>query len=469
MVLGGGTVSGGQATLTTSSLAAGSHNITASYAGDPNFSTSTSAGLSQLVTEPGGVSVNLQSHALAANGTATTQVYAQLKDANGNNLSRAGDIVTFGSSTGLTFTDASGTAVTTSAVTDASGLTTVKVVASQHAGTVLVSATTGNPAVTGSDTLKLTGSHFATVLLSPSHIAAGGLSSTVATAKVVDGEGNPVSGETVNFASQGPRVAQPSAVTDGNGEASDTVTSSTTPGTDAITVSDTNFADHSSTTLALTQLPAAAASNASFIHNAYVTMLGRDADQGALSYWLNALDGGTPRSTLAMALATSPEYRTDVIGGSIGIQSFYLEYLGRPADAAGAAYWASQMASGVTFERVRLAFVGSPEYFAYHNSDPSQTINALYHDVLGRSNGDASDPAGKAYWMTHFNVNTIAAEFLFSSEGRANLVLTYYSSILNRGPDSGGLSYWTNAILSGASDENVIADFLGSDEYFLSH
>jgi uncharacterized protein DUF4214 len=48
-------------------------------------------------------------------------------------------------------------------------------------------------------------------------------------------------------------------------------------------------------------------------------------------------------------------------------------------------------------------------------------------------------------------------------------VLTYYNSILNRGPDSYGLSYWTNAILGGASDENVIADFLSSDEYFLSH
>ena len=67
-------------------------------------------------------------------------------------------------------------------------------------------------------------------------------------------------------------------------------------------------------------------------------MLGRDVDPGAYSYWLGALNSGTPRSALAMALASSPEYRSDVISGTPTIQGFYMEYLGRPSDAAGAAY-----------------------------------------------------------------------------------------------------------------------------------
>jgi Bacterial Ig-like domain (group 3)/FG-GAP-like repeat len=48
--LGPGTISAGVATLTTSSLAVGTHTITAQYGGDANFSGSTSAGLSQVVT-----------------------------------------------------------------------------------------------------------------------------------------------------------------------------------------------------------------------------------------------------------------------------------------------------------------------------------------------------------------------------------------------------------------------------------
>src|SRR5205814_323217 len=43
------TISGGSATFTTSSLAVGSHSITASYGGDLNFNSSTSAVLTQGV------------------------------------------------------------------------------------------------------------------------------------------------------------------------------------------------------------------------------------------------------------------------------------------------------------------------------------------------------------------------------------------------------------------------------------
>ena len=49
--LGGGTLSGGVATLSTSSLGVGSHGITAVYGGDTDFSTSTSAALTQVVNQ----------------------------------------------------------------------------------------------------------------------------------------------------------------------------------------------------------------------------------------------------------------------------------------------------------------------------------------------------------------------------------------------------------------------------------
>jgi hypothetical protein len=49
VVLGAAPLSGGAASLTTSSLAAGIHTITASYPGDTNFADSTSSGLRQVV------------------------------------------------------------------------------------------------------------------------------------------------------------------------------------------------------------------------------------------------------------------------------------------------------------------------------------------------------------------------------------------------------------------------------------
>jgi hypothetical protein len=47
--LGTGTLSGGQATFTTSALAVGTHSITAVYGGDTNFTTSTSASITETV------------------------------------------------------------------------------------------------------------------------------------------------------------------------------------------------------------------------------------------------------------------------------------------------------------------------------------------------------------------------------------------------------------------------------------
>ena len=52
MQIGAGTLAAGTATFTTSSLAVGSHSITAKYGGDPNNVASTSAALAQTVSVP---------------------------------------------------------------------------------------------------------------------------------------------------------------------------------------------------------------------------------------------------------------------------------------------------------------------------------------------------------------------------------------------------------------------------------
>jgi sugar lactone lactonase YvrE len=74
--LGSGTVSTGVATFTTSSLATGSHSITAAYSGDTNFTTSSSSVLSQTVVNFGVEPVasgggNGSSQTVSPGGTAT--------------------------------------------------------------------------------------------------------------------------------------------------------------------------------------------------------------------------------------------------------------------------------------------------------------------------------------------------------------------------------------------------------------
>jgi len=67
--LGTGTLAGGVATLTTSSLAVGTHTVTASYGGDTNFLPASSAPLTQLV-EDFGFTISAPSITVTPGGTA---------------------------------------------------------------------------------------------------------------------------------------------------------------------------------------------------------------------------------------------------------------------------------------------------------------------------------------------------------------------------------------------------------------
>ena len=410
------------------------------------------------------VTVTPHSHTLRATGATHTPVVVVVTDAGGQPV--AGDSVTLSVAPGGRVSFSPGTVTT-----DATGSASTVMQSSTSAGAVTVTATEGFGSVAGTATEKLLGTRFTTAALSITHIPANGSSTTTASVLVVDGTGAPVVGEPVTFQTEGhagdAALAQPSVTTDSSGVAGDTVTSSTTAGIQAITVSDDNSdsGDNFVSMLALTQLPPAGPSNASFIHNAYVTLLGHDADPAGFAYWLNLLDHGTSRSALADALASTPEYRNDVIGGTSTVPGFYGQYLGRPSDPGGVAFWLGLMAAGGSFEQVRLGFLDSPEYPAHHGNDPSATIEALYEDVLGRP----SDPGGKAYWLANYNVATIATQFIHSPEGRSHLVTVLYGTILNRPPDPSGLAHWTQQLLNGAPDEYIIGALLGSDEYYLTH
>ena len=243
------------------------------------------------------------------------------------------------------------------------------------------------------------------------------------------------------------------------------VTSGLTPGTHtlaAVYPGAVGFSSASSPSINQTVV-STADMRLSFIHRAYQALLGRDVDAPSLTYWSNALSSGAAtRWSMSMALATSVEYRADVIGGSATAHSFYTQYLLRPPDPSGVAYWTNQMASGATFEEVRLAFLASPEYFALHHDDPTETVTSLYHDVLGR----APDGSGLSYWVAHFDAATIASSILYSLEGREHLVNGYYQDILGRPADNSGLNFWAGRIMTGASDEDIIAFVLSSDEFY---
>jgi hypothetical protein len=329
------------------------------------------------------------------------------------------------------------------------------------AGTLHAQATTAIATTTTLTSSSNPASSTAPVTLTATVVPASGSTMPAGTVQFMDGTtalGTPVTVIAGTPTSNGTASVTPTFTKAGSGRHG--LTATFTPTASATTTSSGTLAQDVMGT------------NASFVDAAYATMLGHAADTPGGNYWVDQLSNhAVPRSSLAMALATLPEYRTNVISGNgQSSNDFYDLYLHRQFDSAGASFWTGEMAGpgGMSFEQVRLRFAGSPEFFSSPNvgqSQPPVAIEWLYEDLLGRP----SDSPGKKYWTDNFSASTIAAQFLFSPEGRAYLVNTVYQQILVRAADAPGQTYWSNLLLTGASDENIIASILSSDEYLAGH
>lgn len=140
--------------------------------------------------------------------------------------------------------------------------------------------------------------------------------------------------------------------------------------------------------------------------------------------------------------------------------------------------------------RQRLAYAGVSQVFV-NNAGPIDTftgpntadrdqlagltadqrfIRVLYLDVLGRAGGQAEID----YWVGQLRAPGATAESVVqaierSAEARERLVRAWYVKFLGREPAPGEPTYWTNRLLAGESEESVVADILGSTEYFNAH
>jgi hypothetical protein len=90
----------------------------------------------------------------------------------------------------------------------------------------------------------------------------------------------------------------------------------------------------------------------------YRDALNRIADPSGRSAFEQELNGGVINLRQAADIIfKSPEYQQDVV------QSYYTTFLRRSPDPSGAAFWLSELQSGVSPEQVIAGIVGSTEYF----------------------------------------------------------------------------------------------------------
>lgn len=94
--------------------------------------------------------------------------------------------------------------------------------------------------------------------------------------------------------------------------------------------------------------------------------------------------------------AVSPSCESD----AGDILRLYQSYFGRIPDVAGANYWLSLNAAGVSVQNIRYWFGQSIEFQSkYGAMSHSDFVHAVYYNVLDRP----ADPGGYAYWLDQMN------------------------------------------------------------------
>ncbi len=384
----------GQVTLTNGALAVGTHNITVGYGGDVNFNFSTSAALPQIVNKSGtttaldssvnpasaGQSVMLRAtvNAAAPGAGAPTGTVTFTEGATvlGTAILMSGQAALFTTALG-----AGAHSITANYNGDASfnGSTSITLTQTVNAAPSFVSlngVSAGGPVPEGG-TVMLTGNildvaggangHFLTqlyldLLQRPPDTGgfngfntqlAGGASRTVVAQEFVS------SAEYRTLLVQGyfsrflQRPADPAGL---NAQLSFLVSGGTDEQVIAALAGSAEYFQTRATN-----------DNANFLNALYQDLLGRPVDTAAQSFYLTQLAGGFARSSVALLVLTSAEYRHNLITG------FYQRLLHRTPAAGEVNSFTSAMDSGTTDEDIVVALVSSAEYYAL-SSSPYQLI-----------------------------------------------------------------------------------------------
>jgi hypothetical protein len=200
--------------------------------------------------------------------------------------------------------------------------------------------------------------------------------------------------------------------------------------------------------------------NQQWVTQVYLDLLHRHVDAGGLATWTGLLDQGVSRLQVVQAIESSLEYRTDVV------TSLYSRILQRAVDPSGLATWTTFLAQGGTAEQLQAELFGSDEYFQKTPNDNINFLSVLYGNQFGR----AIDQVGALGWNQLLNSGVsrtaVALAIGRSLEADQDEVLAFYHQYLHRPADPGGLAALTSALGQGATNEQILALVVASEEYF---
>jgi hypothetical protein len=213
--------------------------------------------------------------------------------------------------------------------------------------------------------------------------------------------------------------------------------------------------------------------NSDQITRLYLDILRREPDQGGLQYWDQT---GLGVDDIANSFRQSEEYRSINDANAEQISGLYREVLGRDPDEGGLSYWDQ---TGLGVDDIRNAFLNSEEkkgsvtikpgenltgdertinYDQSDNTADDQTnpfdadadqITALYREILGRD----PDEGGLRYWdQTGLGVDDIRNSFLNSEEKKGSVTIKPGENLTG---DDRTINYEQNTSVDDGTDPDV--------------
>jgi hypothetical protein len=220
-------------------------------------------------------------------------------------------------------------------------------------------------------------------------------------------------------------------------------------------------------TISLTGQALLGTQNQRWLARVYVDLLGRQIDPSGLAYWGSLLTQGISRTQIVLGIQSSFEYRAKLV------QSWYLKYLGRPADPQGLSGFVQLLGTttGIGGDNpenfVQLQLISSQEYFFNRGGGTNPGfLQALFHDLVGRDitpSEAATFGLMLAQGATRFQIATLVMSGL---EAEQLTVEQDYVRFLRRTVDPTGLQASVSALQHGLEESVLIAGLVASDEYF---
>ena len=206
--------------------------------------------------------------------------------------------------------------------------------------------------------------------------------------------------------------------------------------------------------------PPGSTPNQRFVCHLYFDALGRAPEPGGFTYWVNKLNGGTKRATMATSYLTQPESLRKVANRA------YVLYLGRNGTTTELSGWATKLAKKTaTTQDIRIAVLASAEYFTKVGGTNEKFIRQMFFDVF-RRNVDAS---GLAYWtgqLTSGKTRTnVATRFMAEPEGRRKIIGDIYLRFLRREPSTNEANGWVAQLAAGKTEVDVGIGLVAGAEY----